>query len=161
MNVSLLKYKWIFTLVLFLSAFEVFAEQIPEDAFKLELETPHKVYHKHHAGHKQTGFTYGLEYEYSPKERWGIGALGEAIAFSGNHRDLAFAFPVSYYPSEAFKLSAGPGFESDGDRRSLLFRFSAGYHIEIGKFTLSPEIALDLVDGSKTVVYGFTLGRGF
>lgn len=157
--------------------FQATAETIPEEAIHNELELvgdEHHGHHQHHFGlflgsatrfHKkggnETGFSYGIEYENRIANRWGVGVLGETIAFSKDHRDLAFAFPVSYYPLDRFKVSAGPGFETDGDERAFLFRCSVAYNFEIGKLTLTPEIAMDFTHGTETLVYGISFGRSF
>jgi len=138
----------------------------------LSLEVDH--HHKHHFGlflggatrfeehhDNETGFTIGLDYEYKPLPKWGVGALVEGVAFGDNHRDLAFAFPVSFHPIEPLKLAAGPGFETSGSHTEFMVRVSAAYGFEIGKFTLSPEIAVDFVEGAQTLVFGFSIGRGF
>ena len=129
--------------------------------------------HKHHLGlflggatkfekHEddESGFSIGLDYEYRFTRRWGVGGLLEGV-LTADHRDLAFAVPLSFHPVDPLKLSAGPGFETDGDHTEFMFRFSLAYGFEVRKYTLSPEVAVDLTEEAETLVFGFSIGRGF
>jgi len=148
------------------------ADAPSDETHGLSLEEAH--HHKHHIGlflggatrfeehdENKTGFTIGLDYEYKLVPKWGIGALVEGVAFGDDHRDLALAFPVSFHPIEPLKLAAGPGFETTGSHSEFMVRLSAAYEFEVGKFTLSPEIAVDFVKDAQTLVFGFSIGRGF
>jgi hypothetical protein len=44
----------------------------------------------------------------------------------------------------------------------FLVRFGAGWELALGRrFTLTPEVNLDLVGGEVSLVYGVSLGLGF
>ena len=109
----------------------------------------------------ETGFAIGLEYEYRFAPKWSVGGLVEGVSFNDSHRDLAFAFPVNFHPIAPLKLSVGPGFELEGDRTEFMVRFSAAYAFPIGKFTLTPEVSVDVLKDAQVFVYGFSIGRGF
>ena len=111
-------------------------------------------------GHSETGFSVGLDYEFRFVRRWGVGGVLEGVLFS-DVRDLVFAVPLSWHPIDALKLSAGPGLETDGHHNEFLFRFSMAYGFEVWKYSLSPELAVDITEEAETLVFGLSFGRGF
>jgi len=155
------------------AAAQLLAEEPSEPGVRLDLDHGEHEAHKHHVGiflggatrfkdgHADTGLTLGLDYTYRVAAKWGVGGVVEGVAFAGQHRDLALAAGVIWYPVGALRLSAGPGFETDGHHTEFLFRLSVGYGFELGKFILSPEVAVDLTHKAQTLVYGFSIGRGF
>jgi hypothetical protein len=136
-------------------------------------EHPGHDRHKHHLGlflggatkfedhgHTETGFSVGLDYEFRFARKWGVGGLLEGV-LTADVRDLAFVVPLSFHPVDPLKLSAGPGFETDGDHTEFMFRFAAAYGFEVRRYTLSPEVSVDLTEEAETLVFGFSVGRGF
>ena len=94
------------------------------------------------------------------------GAALEAEVFGCNHDRLSvLVLPVNYFPNDRWRLLVGPGFEFHDvrERDHAVLRVGVGYEIELGeRFTLSPEVVIDFVEGGTTVyVLGFSLGYGF
>ncbi len=110
-------------------------------------------------------FTLGADFEYRISDYVGAGAFFDAAVQDPKHQILAAALFV--HPYKGAKLILGAGAErADGiDGRShneFLFRAGAGYDIHIDdRFTATPTIALDVVDGHKSGVFGVALGVGF
>ena len=118
-----------------------------------------------------TGFGAGLGYVRHLSTMWGLGVAGE-LSTTDVERAWLVNVPLYFYPAGGLGLKAGPVLEGsdeasedggDTERATNLgARFGAGWEFELGeRFTLSPEINLDVVDGSSTWVYGLTFGVGF
>ncbi len=144
-------------------------------------EYGHVHFHTHHLGafiggsrlKAQNGFTVGGEYEYRLHKLLGLGF--EAEYAGGDLRETVAVFPVFFHPGAGLKLAAGPGFErapeemgeaelqSAGRKETnFLFRVSILYDFPAGeRFTISPSLSLDFVNGRQVWVYGVSLGVGF
>jgi len=118
-----------------------------------------------------TGFGAGLGYVRRLSSLWGLGVAGE-LSTTDVGRAWLLNVPIYFYPAGGLGLKAGPVLEGsdeaseDGEdsERATNFgvRFGAAWEFEVGeRFTLSPEVNLDLVDGSVTWVYGLSFGVGF
>lgn len=114
---------------------------------------------------------FSLGYGRRLSSSWGVGVAGE-LSTTDVERAWLLNVPVYFYPAGGLGLKAGPVLEGsdeaseDGEdsERATNFgvRFGAAWEFEVGeRFTLSPEVNLDLVGGSVTWVYGLTLGLGF
>jgi hypothetical protein len=147
-------------------------------------ETEHGHWHKHHAGFFAGGSTYkenngvtvGGDYEFRLTKYFGLGAAVEH-AF-GSLKETVVAFPVFFHPGAGLRLGMGPGFErytgdlpeehahhgeaTHDDKAHFLWRFQALYDFPVGKrFTITPNLALDIQSGRQVFVYGVTFGVGF
>lgn len=114
-------------------------------------------------GHSdRAGFALGVAYEYRFHEKWGIGAAADALA-QNTSRDAAIAVPVSYHPSESWRLFAGPGVEFSDHGNEALLRLGVGYEIRLSdRWTLAPEFVADFVSGGKKLfIGGLALGYEF
>ena len=118
-----------------------------------------------------TGFGAGLGYVRHLSTMWGLGVAGE-LSTTDVERAWLVNVPLYFYPAGGLGLKAGPVIEGskeapeDGEegetKTEFGVRFGAAWEFEIGeRFTLSPEVNLDLVGGSVTWVYGLTFGLGF
>ncbi len=118
-----------------------------------------------------TGFGAGLGYGRRLSSSWGVGVAGE-LSTTDVERAWLLNVPVYFYPAGGLGLKAGPVLEGsdeaseDGEdsERATNFgvRFGAAWEFEVGeRFTLSPEVNLDVVDGSTTWVYGLSFGYRF
>jgi len=141
-------------------------------------------FHRNHLGvflggttlQEQSGFTLGGDYERRFHRNLGVGIQAEH-AF-GTVKDTVVVFPVFFHPgTNGLRLAAGPGFSreneeepgreggvSPGTRKvtEFLWRFQILYDFEVGeRVTITPNIALDFVNGRQFFVYGVTLGTGF
>jgi len=133
-----------------------------------------------------TYLTLGLEYEYLlDKEhgRWKLGVVGEFIF--AHETEYVIAIPVVFHLTKGFFLLAGPGLEwspshgeggeehhdahamennessEDGYKTHVLLRIGAGYHLQVGKFSISPVVNLDMWRQHHSLVWGISIGRGF
>ena len=118
-----------------------------------------------------TGFGVGLGYVRHLSTMWSLGVAGE-LSTSEVSRDWLITIPVYFKPTGGLVLWTGPVIEGsdeapedggDSERATNLgVRFGTAWEFEVGeRFTLSPEVNLDLVDGSSTWVYGLSVGVGF
>ena len=119
-----------------------------------------------------TGPAIGIEYQRHLSDRWSLGV--EALELSTNDvsRDWVVVVPAYYRLVGGFGVKAGVGLEGskskpEGSSASeaetqFLVRFGAGWELELGRrFSLTPEINVDLVGGAVSLVYGVSLGLGF
>lgn len=84
------------------------------------------------SGHSDHGgFAVGLEYEYRFHERWGVGAVVEALG-QDTLRDNVVAVPVSFHPGGHWRLFAGPGIEFTDKKNKFVVRTGVGYEIPLG-----------------------------
>lgn len=49
----------------------------------------------------------------------------------------------------------------DGYKTHVLLRIGAGYHFQVGKFSISPVVNLDMWRQHHSLVWGISIGRGF
>ncbi len=146
-----------------------------------EDESGHIHYHKHHAAlfvggshfKEEDGFTVGGDYEYRLHRLLGLGFEGEYAG--GDLRETVVVFPVFFHPGAGLKLAAGPGFErakeeaagselraAEETRTNFLFRVSILYDFLVKeRFTITPNVSLDFVNGRQVWVYGVSFGVGF
>ena len=119
-----------------------------------------------------TGPGIGIEYKRHLSDRWSLGI--EAIELSTNDvsRDFVVVVPAYYRLVGGLGVKAGVGLEGSKSKpedggtseteTQFLVRFGAGWELELGRrFTLTPEVNLDLVGGEVSLVYGVSLGLGF
>lgn len=138
----------------------------------LENSDHHAAHHRHHVavllggavrsehGETESGFAFGIEYEYRLHRLVGVGGLLEVA--TGDLRDVIFIAPVSLRPWRGLRLIAAPGAEIPGSGDAeFLFRLGAAYLFPVGQFSLGPEFNVDLVAGHPTYVAGLALGFGF
>lgn len=109
----------------------------------------------------ETGFTFGVDYEYRLRERFGIGGVVER---AGGRLDATSLIAlVDVHLSRRFVVQAGPGVTFEGGERFAVGRIGAYYEFELGKYTLSPVLSYDIAGGGRPneVVFGVQLGRQF
>jgi hypothetical protein len=118
-----------------------------------------------------TGFGAGLGYVRRLSSLWGLGVAGE-LSTTDVERAWLLNVPIYFYPAGGLGIKVGPVIEGSKEKpeegeeseteTELGVRFGAAWEFEVGeRFTVSPEVNLDLVDGSTTWVYGLTFGLGF
>lgn len=123
-------------------------------------------------GESATGPGIGVEYQRHLSQRWSVGV--EAIELSTNDvsRSWLVVVPVYFTLVKGLGIKAGPGLEGSNEKpedggeseTSVTFamRFGTGWEFELGRrFTLTPEINMDLIGGSVTWVYGLSVGLRF
>lgn len=124
----------------------------------------------------ETSFTLGLDYEYRmlmTDYYLGLGLLIEGVF--ANNKESLIGIPIYFHPVGGLKIYIAPGFifgvepiesatgETKNNTKSVsnfLFRFGAGYDFHLGMFSISPGVAIDIVRGQTSYVYGLTFGLG-
>jgi hypothetical protein len=125
-----------------------------------------------------THFTLGAEYDRRLGERFGLAFVGEHVDGTGA---WVFLAPFTFRPARnlGLELYAGPGFETKeeehppehaeaeaGGRETLLvLRTGAGWAVELGRASITPQVELDLVhehdEWRTALVFGVAVGFGF
>lgn len=119
-----------------------------------------------------TGTGIGLEYQRHLSSRWSLGVEAIEISTTGVSRGFLVVVPVYFNPVGGLGLKAGPGVEGSkeeaedgGESESstrFAMRFGAGWEFELGKrFTLTPEVNMDVIGENLTWVYGLSFGVEF
>lgn len=115
--------------------------------------------------------TFGIDYEYAlPTSIFSIGAVAEFVTYE--HTETILLGQVTLRPPAlSLKLFAAAGFafathedhvtHEETTESHFVMRVGTGYEFHLAKFTVSPTIALDRIDGHSTLVYGVTVGIGF
>lgn len=119
-----------------------------------------------------TGFGIGLEYNRRLSSTWRLGAELIEISTTDVSRGWLVVVPAYFNPVGGLGLKAGPGIEGSKERSEeggesetkteFAMRFGAGWELELGdRFTVTPEVNLDLIGGDVTWVYGVSFGLRF
>jgi opacity protein-like surface antigen len=130
----------------------------------------------------ETGLSIGAEYRYALNERFAIGPMLDYTTYDHETTTLLVAALFWRPHGGRFQLFGGPGIEfveaehhstpvtpvplssaaeADEDDSEFAFRLGAGYDLPLGKFSLTPLVSADFIDGHTTWVYGIALGFGF
>jgi hypothetical protein len=107
---------------------------------------------------REKGGALGVAYERRLNESFGVGALAEYTA--GDLDFLVFAVPFVYHTGP-WKLYVAPGVESSDHGEEFMFRLAGEYGFEVASWEISPQLAVDLVDGDQVFVLGVVFGKGF
>ena len=110
----------------------------------------------------EQGFAFGVEYEFRFHERWGVGAVVEALG-QDTVRNVLVVAPFSFHPGKGWRLVVGPGVEFTPTKDKFAVRLGTGYEFHISEhWTVAPEFFLDLIEtGENTWVGGVAFGYGF
>jgi hypothetical protein len=107
---------------------------------------------------REKGGALGIAYERRLNESFGVGALAEYT--SGDLDFWVFAVPFVYHTGP-WKLYVAPGVESSDHGEEFMFRLAGEYGFEVASWEISPQLAVDLVDGDQVFVLGVVFGKGF
>ena len=128
-------------------------------------------------GKNDTDFTLGADYvrRFSKSGLLGIGIFGEAIF--ADHTEWLFGIPLYLYPLHNFWLRAGPAIEIHEKKKKsesamsgksktetdveFVLRTGLGYDIEVGGFTIAPNLSFDFLRSKTSMVWGLNFGKGF
>ncbi len=128
-------------------------------------------------GKNDTDFTLGADYvrRFSKSGLLGIGLFGEAIF--ADHTEWLFGIPLYLYPLHNFWLRAGPAIEIHEKKKKsesamsgksktetdveFVLRTGLGYDIEVGRFTIAPNLSFDFLRNKTSMVWGLNFGKGF
>jgi hypothetical protein len=112
-----------------------------------------------HAGRRKNGSALGIGYERLLNDSFGIGVLAEHTFGDADFTVFAVAFA---YRVDRWKFYIAPGIEdSDAHGTESLVRLSAEYAFEAGAWEISPQLAVDFVDGEEVLILGVVFGKGF
>ncbi len=112
-----------------------------------------------HEGRCENGAALGVGYERLLNESFGIGALAEHTFGDDVFTVYAVAFA---YRVDRWKFYIAPGIEdSAAHGTESLVRLSAEYAFEAGTWEISPQLAVDFVDGDEVLILGVVFGKGF
>jgi hypothetical protein len=111
-----------------------------------------------HEGRRQDDLAIGIEYERRLSNRFGIGALVEHTFADEGFTVYAVPFAIHSGP---WKFYAAPGVEERAGETEDLFRLGVEYGFEVGRFEISPQFDIDLVDSEEVYVLGVTFGLPF
>ncbi len=149
----------------------VHAETVEHDSSENESASGRESDHGHHknffaifvgvthAGRRENAGALGVGYERLLNESFAIGVLAEHTF--GDADFWVYAVPFSYRV-DRWKFYIAPGVEdSDAHGTESLVRLSAEYAFEAGTWEVSPQLAVDFVDGDEVLVLGVVFGKGF
>ncbi len=112
-----------------------------------------------HAGRRKNGAALGVAYERLLNESFGIGVTAEHTF--GEADFTVFAVPFAYR-IDRWKFYVAPGIEDSVEHGTeSLVRLGAEYAFEAGSWELSPQLAVDFVDGDEVLILGVVFGKGF
>ena len=149
----------------------VYAQTVDHDSTEHESASSHGNDHESHrnvlsffagvthAGRRENGAALGIGYERLLNESFAIGVLAEHTF--GDADFTVYAVPLSYRV-DRWKFYIAPGIEdSDAHGTESLVRLSAEYAYEVGDWEISPQFAVDFVDGEEVLILGAVFGMGF
>jgi hypothetical protein len=112
-----------------------------------------------HEGRRENGRALGVAYERLLNESFSIGVLAERTFDDIDFTVYAVAFA---YKFNRWKFYIAPGVEvSDEHGTESLVRLSSEYAFEAGSWEISPQLAVDFVDGDEVLILGVVFGKGF
>ena len=112
-----------------------------------------------HAGRRENGAALGIGYERILNKSFAIGVLAEHTF--GDADFTVYAVPLSYRV-DRWKFYIAPGIEdSSAHGTESLVRLSTEYAFETGSWEISPQLAVDFVDGEEVLILGVVFGKGF
>ena len=111
-----------------------------------------------HAGRRENAVALGVGYERNLNESFGIGVLAEHTFGDADFTVYAVAFA---YRVDRWKFYIAPGIEDSDHGTESLVRLGAEYAFEASSWEISPQRAVDFVDGEEVLILGVVFGKGF
>lgn len=111
----------------------------------------------------RVAFTVGLDYERRLGERFGVGVLAD-WALGGEGREFVLAPAVFYRPLPRLRLDVATGIERNTVEKEVAFllRLGVDYDFELNeRWSVAPNLNVDLVEGETVFVFGAELGYRF
>jgi hypothetical protein len=152
-------------------ALPIYAQTVEHESSEHESAAGHESAHESHknvvsffagvthAGRRKNGAALGVAYERLLNESFGIGVLAEHTFGDADFTVYAVAFA---YRVDRWKFYIAPGIEdSAAHGTESLVRLSAEYAFEAGSWEISPQLAVDFVDGDEVLILGVVFGKGF
>ena len=149
----------------------VYAQTVEHDSSEHESAAGHESAHEvhrnvlsffaglTHAGRRDNALALGVAGERLLSDSFGIGVFVEHTF--GDAGFTVYAVPFAYRV-DRWKFYIAPGIEdSDAHGSESLVRLAAEYAFEAGSWEISPQLAVDFVDGDEVLVLGVVFGKGF
>jgi hypothetical protein len=101
----------------------------------------------------------GVAYERLLNKSFAIGVFAEHTF--GDADFTVYAVPFAYR-MDRWKFYVAPGIEdSEAHGTESLVRLGAEYALKAGAWEISPQVAVDFVDGEEVLILGVVFGKGF
>jgi hypothetical protein len=117
----------------------------------------------------ETDFTLGGDYLRHLGGRWSIGAFAEAIF--ADHTNWILGPQIRWHVRGGFWLAAEPAVElaveeaeeeHEPEREArAIFRIGTGYEFELGRWSVEPNLSVDVSKEKPSWVWGISIGTGF
>lgn len=91
-------------------------------------------------------------------KKFSIGGIVEHTF--GDADFTVYAVPLAYRV-DRWKFLVAPGIEDGHHGTESLVRVAAEYAYMVGSIEISPQVAVDFVDGEDVWVFGLVFGKGF
>jgi len=111
-----------------------------------------------HEGRRENGAALGVAYERLLNESFSIGVFAEHTF--GGADFTVYAVPFGYRV-DRWKFYIAPGIEDSDHGTESLVRLGAEYTFEASSWEISPQLAVDFVDGEEVLILGVVFGKGF
>jgi len=111
-----------------------------------------------HAGRRDNGGALGIGYDRLLTKSFSIGVLAEHTFGDGDF--WVYAVPFAYRV-DRWKFLVALGFEDGAHGTESLVRLGVEYAFEAGSWEISPQLAVDFVDGDEILLFGVVFGKGF
>jgi hypothetical protein len=146
------------------------ASTVYADESEHESESVHEADHEFHrnfvAGfvgitseaRREKAVALGIAYERFLNESFAIGIIAEHSF--GDLNFWVYAVPFAYRTGR-WRLYVAPGVEDGDHGTESLVRLGAEYAFEVGTLEISPQLAVDFVDGEEVFVLGVVIGKAF
>ena len=149
----------------------VHAQTVDHDSGEHESESSHESAHGSHknvfsifvgvthAGRRENGAALGVAYERLLNKSFAVGVIAEHTF--GDADFTVYAVPFAYR-MDRWKFYVAPGIEdSKAHGTESLVRLGAEYALMTGTWEISPQLAVDFVDGDEVLILGVVFGKGF
>jgi hypothetical protein len=161
---------WVTAMFVALCAAPVCAQTDNHDTSEHESTSSHESEHESHknvvsffagVAHsgRDNGAALGIAYERFLNESFGIGVIVERTFGDGDF--TVYAVPFGYR-IDRWKFYVAPGIEdSEEHGTESLVRLGIEYAFDAGSWEISPQFAVDFVDGNEVLILGVVFGKGF
>ena len=165
------KLGWLTAVLFAMCASPIYAQTVEHDSSEHEPAAGHETeHHDHknvlsfftgltHGGRRKNAVALGVAYERLLNKSFAIGVIAEHSF--GDADFTVYAVPFAYR-MDRWKFYIAPGIEeSDAHGSESLVRLGTEYAFEAGTWEVSPQIAVDFVDGDEVLILGVVFGKGF
>ncbi len=112
-----------------------------------------------HTGRRENSGALGLGYERLLNESFALGVIAEHTFGDADFTVYAMSFA---YRLDRWKFIVAPGIEdSKKHGTESLVRLGTEYAFEAGSWEISPQLAVDFVDGDEVLIFGVVFGKSF